>query len=63
MLVIRVSRSVSDEYGKRYAECIDANGNSWLLYTEEYLDTSIPYFVYSETPNIAVNPIIVEKIF
>ncbi len=62
-LVLRVSRSVSDEYGKRYAECIDENGNSWLLYTEEYLDTSIPYFVYSETPNIAVNPVIVEKIF
>lgn len=62
-LVVKVSRSVSDEYGKRYAECVDEDLDHWLLYTDEDLDTSTPYFVYSETPNIAVNPVIVEKIF
>lgn len=62
-LVVRVSRSVSDEYGKSYAECIEENGDPWLIYTDEDLDTSRPYFVHSKTPNIAVNPVIVEKIF
>ncbi|HML02651.1 MAG TPA: hypothetical protein VK487_04675 [Candidatus Bathyarchaeia archaeon] len=62
-LVMRVSREVRDEYGKSYAECVDENGDPWLLYTDEYLETSRPYFVYSKTPNIAVNPVIVEKLF
>ena len=62
-IVMRISREVSDEYGKSYAECIDENGDRWLLYTEEYLDTSRPYFVHSKTPNIAVDPVVVEKTF
>jgi hypothetical protein len=62
-LVMRVSREISDEYGKSYAECVDENGDPWLIYTDEYMDTSRPYFVYSRTPKIAVNPVIVEKIF
>ena len=61
--VMRISREVSDEYGKSYAECIDENGDRWLVYSDEYLDTSRPYFVHSKTPNIAVNPVVVEKIF
>ena len=62
-IVMRISREVSDEYGKSYAECIDENGDHWLLYTDEYLDTSRPYFVHSKTPSIAVNPVVVEKTF
>lgn len=62
-LIIRISREVSDEYGKRYAECIDENGEKWLVYTEEYLDTSFSYFFFSKTPSIAVDPTIIEKIF
>lgn len=62
-LVMRISRSVGDEYGKRFAECIDESNNRWLVYSKSYLDTSRPYFVYSKTPNIAVNPVIIEKIF
>ena len=62
-LVMRISKEVGDEYGKRYAECIEENGDRWLVYTDEYLETSRPYFVHSKTPRIAVNPVIVEKIF
>jgi hypothetical protein len=62
-IVIRISREVSDEYGKRYAECIDENGDRLLLYTDKYLETSRPYFVHSKTPKIAVNPVVIEKIF
>jgi hypothetical protein len=60
-IALRISREVSDEYGKSYAECIDEDGNGWLLY-EEYLDTAQPYLFCSLTPNIAINPAIVEKI-
>jgi hypothetical protein len=62
-MVIRISREVSDEYGKSYAECLDENGGKWLLYTKEYLETSRPYFFYSKTSSIAVNPVVVEKVF
>lgn len=62
-MVIRISKEVSDEYGKSYAECVDEDGGKWLLYTEEYLETSIPYFFFSKTPSIAVKPVMVEKIF
>jgi hypothetical protein len=62
-LVIRISKEVRDEYGRSSAECVDENGEKWLLYTEEYLETSQPYFLYSKTPSIAVNPIVIVKIF
>ena len=62
-MVMRISKEVSDEYGKSYAECLDENGKKWLLYTEEFLEPSRPYFFYSKTPDIAVNPVIVEKVF
>jgi hypothetical protein len=62
-MVMRISKEVSDEYGKSYAECVDEKGKKWLFYTEEYLETSRPYFFYSKTPSIAVNPVIVEKVF
>lgn len=62
-MVMRISKEVSDEYGKSYAECVDEKGKKWLFHTEEYLETSRPYFFYSKTPSIAVNPVIVEKVF
>jgi hypothetical protein len=33
------------------------------LYTEEFLEPSRPYLFYSKTLGIAVNPVIVEKVF
>jgi hypothetical protein len=62
-LIVRISKEVRDDYGKSYAECIDENGEKWLVYTEKYLDTPYPYFFSSQTPSIAVEPVIVRKIF
>jgi hypothetical protein len=62
-LTVRISKEVRDDYGKSYAECIDENGEKWLVYTEKYRDTSDPYFFCSQTPSIAVEPVIVKKIF
>ena len=50
-IVLRISKEVSDEYGKSYAECVDEDGNKWLIYGE-YLDTAQPYLFCSLTPNI-----------
>jgi len=41
-LVMRMSKEVSDKYGKSYAECLDEKGKRWLLYAEEYLKPSRP---------------------
>jgi hypothetical protein len=62
-LVMKISREVSDSYGKSYAECMDESGKNWLVYTNEYIEAPRPYFIHSKTPNIAVNPVVVEKIF
>lgn len=62
-LVLRISREVSDEYGKSYAECVDENGGEWLVYTDEFPSTSEAYFFYSKTPRIGINPVLIEKIF
>jgi hypothetical protein len=62
-LIIRISKEVRDEYGRSSAECIDEYGEKWLVYTEEILEPSQPYFLFSKTPRIAVNPVVIEKIF
>ena len=60
-IVLRITREIEDEYGKSYAEAIDENGDRWILYTEEWLDPAPPYFMYSKTPSIAINPVLIEK--
>jgi hypothetical protein len=61
-IVLRITREIEDEYGKSYAEAIDENGDRWILYTEEWLEATPPYFMYSKTPSIAINPVLIEKI-
>ena len=61
-IVLRITREIEDEYGKSYAEAVDENGDRWILYTEEWLDPATPYFMYSKTPSIAINPVLIEKI-
>lgn len=60
--IIRVKYEVTNEYGTRYFGAVDDKGNEWTI---EYrgLDPSKPYFMHSKTNPVAVDPIIIEKIF
>jgi hypothetical protein len=60
---LRISKEINDEYGKSYAECVDENGDKWLVYTDEFPTTAEAYFFFSKTQGIAINPILIEKIF
>jgi len=60
--LIRVTQEVTNEYGTRYFEAIDDKSNEWII-AYPWLDPSKPYFMYSKTTPVAVEPIIVEKIF
>lgn len=60
-LVIRIVAEVADDYGKNYVRAIDENGNEWIIYSDKWLDATVPYFMHSKTKPIAVNPILVQK--
>jgi hypothetical protein len=62
-LVIKISKEIHDVFGKSYAESIDENNETWLIYSDEFLIPSQPYFLFSRTSGIAVNPVLVPKIF
>jgi len=61
-LVIRITKQITNEYGVQYFEAIDEFNNQWIV-EYSWLDPSKPYFMYSRTNPVAVNPIIIEKIF
>jgi len=60
--VIRVTYQVTDEYGTQYFEGIDDRGDEWTI-KYRWLDPSTSYFMHSKTNPVAVNPVIIEKIF
>jgi hypothetical protein len=60
--VIRVIYEVTNEYGTRYFKAVDDEGGEWTI-KFRWLDPSKPYFMHSETNPVAVDPIIIEKIF
>lgn len=61
--LIRITRQVTNEYGTRYFEAIEENGNEWILEHRWGLDPSKPYLMYSKTSPVAIDPLIIEKIF
>lgn len=60
--VIRVTYEVTNEYGTRYFKAVDDEEGEWTI-KYPWLDPSKPYFMYSKTNPVAVDPIIIEKIF
>lgn len=60
--VIRIKNEVTNEYGIGYFEAIDDRGDAWTI-EKRWLDPSKPYFMHSKTYPVAIDPIIIEKIF
>jgi len=59
---IRIMHEVTNEYGVGYFEAIDDRGDVWTI-EKRWLDPSKPYFMHSKTYPVAIDPIIIEKIF
>ena len=60
--VIRITHEVTNEYGIGYFEAMDDRGDAWVI-EKKWLDPSKPYFMHSKTNPVAIDPIIIEKIF
>lgn len=63
-LVIQTKRDVTDEYGISYYEVIDDKDTEWWVHKDRvWLDIHKLYFMHSGTKPVAIDPIIIEKMF
>lgn len=60
--VVRIIAEIADDYGKNYSKAVDEKGNELTIYFNSWLNTTVPYFMFSKTDAIAVNPVMVQKI-
>ncbi|MEA1944936.1 MAG: hypothetical protein U9N07_06365, partial [Euryarchaeota archaeon] len=64
-MVIQIKRDVTDEYGVSHYEVSDDRNNELWVYKDNLrLDAyNKLYFMYTTTKQVAIHPVIVEKIF
>jgi hypothetical protein len=63
-LVIQTKRDVTDEYGISHYEVVDDRDNEWWVHEEHvWLDVHKLYFMHSKTYPVAIDPLIIEKMF
>ncbi|WP_290623969.1 MULTISPECIES: hypothetical protein [unclassified Archaeoglobus] len=60
--VIKLIHKIENGYGIEYFEAVDEKGERWII-RKRWLDTSRPYFMHSKTYPVAINPILIEKVF
>ncbi|MCH7561363.1 MAG: hypothetical protein IIC67_08385 [Thaumarchaeota archaeon] len=59
---IQVRKEITNEFGVRFLEAIDYDGNNWTIITDEiFLNTNRNYLMFSNTKDTAINPFIVSK--
>jgi len=63
--VIKLIHKIENGYGIEYFEAVDEKGERWIIRKKrlDRLDTSRPYFMHSKTYPVAIDPILVEKVF
>ena len=62
--VIQTRRDVTDEYGISHYEVVDDRDNEWWVHKEHVrLDVRKSYFMHSKTYPVAIDPLIIEKVF
>jgi len=59
--IIRITREVTDEYGRTYLQAIDEGGKDWLIKSASWLQPRFAYFMHSQTDPVAVQPFTVAK--
>jgi len=63
-MVIQTKRDVTDEYGMSHYEVVDDKNNEWWVYKDNlWLDVHKSYFMRTATKQVAISPVIIEKIF
>jgi hypothetical protein len=62
--VIQTKRDVTDEYGISHYEVVDDRANEWWIPKDHvWLDVPKLYFMHSATKPVAIQPVIIKKIF
>ena len=63
-ITFQINREVTNEYGTSYYEVSDDKGNElWIYKHGVWLNFNESYYMYSKTDLVAVNPIIIKKLF
>lgn len=63
-VTFQINREVTNEYGTSYYEVSNDRGNElWIYKHRVWLDFNKSYYMHSKTDLVAVNPIIIEKLF
>lgn len=63
-ITFQINREVTNEYGTSYYEVSDDRGNElWIYKHGVWLNFNESYYMYSKTDLVAVNPIIIKKLF
>lgn len=59
---LRITRKVSDAYGRHYSNAIGEEGRHWRIYTSKELNPEKMYLMYSTTDPLAIHPVLVQKV-
>ena len=61
--IIRIRFEIKNEYGTQYFEAEDEYGVHWTIKAPRWMYTTKLYFMHSKTNPVAINPLIIEKVF
>jgi hypothetical protein len=62
-VLVQVKYEITNEYGTRYFEAEDEDQNIWTIKTNMWIDATKLYFMHSKTNPVAINPVLIEKVF
>jgi hypothetical protein len=63
-IVIQTKCDVTDKYGSSYYKVVDDRNTEWRVYKDNlWLDVHKSYFMHTATKQVAIHPVIIEKIF
>lgn len=60
--IVTVLEYVEDRYGRKYIMCIDENGKTEKVYTQEKIDPMKHYFLYPLTNPVRIYPLLIEYV-
>lgn len=60
--VVRFVAEVRDEYGRRYLDAVDEEGQRWRIKAQEFVHMEASYFMQPVTTPVATYPLLIEKL-
>jgi len=61
--VLRITREITDEYGRTYVEAVDESGKDWVIKSTSWIRPEFAYHMHAPRYGfVAVDPFIIEKL-